>query len=84
VPHPSRFLRRVGFHDPNPPGVLSPSKILHSPPVTSNLAPHPKFLHHCPSTGSTANRTKPSCNSFASKILISKLFKLRILRGISC
>ena len=28
----------------------------HSPAVTSNLAPHFRFVHHCPSTGSRAQK----------------------------
>jgi hypothetical protein len=61
VPHLSRSLRKVGFHDPKPLGILASWDVANNliswnfpqaSLVTSDLAPHFKFVHHCPGKGS--------------------------------
>jgi hypothetical protein len=52
--------------------------------VTSNLDPEIQRADHRQGGGGAGTDREPGPNSFVIKILTSKLFEDRILRGISC
>jgi len=57
---------------------------IHSPVVTSDLAPNKKQAHHSQGKGSLISPDDSGRKSFAVKILTSKSFVVRILPGFSC
>jgi hypothetical protein len=64
-------------------GILE-NQLFHTPIVTSDLALKIKSRNHSRGRDSRVNPPRRVSKSFLSRILVSKFFDIRILRGISC
>jgi|ERR1700682_4955277 hypothetical protein len=74
---PRRGFRRVGY-------TVILLRFFHSTDVTSNLASTILISNHGRYRNALLQSKSSRAKSFVSRILTSKFFDMRILRGISC